>query len=134
MQQREAHKVLSIAIVDIDHFKSINDRSGHLAGDDVLREVAKVLHAHCGARHEVCRLGGDEFILLLPDLDAAAALNLCDRARLAMVESNVGRAHQVTLSIGIAELLPDDNHTAFLTRADNNLFVAKREGRNRVAK
>jgi diguanylate cyclase (GGDEF)-like protein len=133
-QQADATAPLSMAIIDIDHFKEINDRAGHLAGDDVLREVARVLQSHCGVHDEVCRLGGDEFVLLLPGVTIDAAHVICDHARTGLANSAIGHAHRVTLSIGVAQWTPGETSVAFLTRTDEKLFQAKREGRNRVAK
>lgn len=133
-QQAHTAAALSMAIVDIDHFKEINDRSGHLAGDDVLREVARVLQAHRGNEDEVCRLGGDEFVLLMPGVTVDAAHTICDHARAALAASAIGHAHHVTLSVGVAQWAPGETPVAFLRRTDERLFQAKREGRNRVAK
>jgi diguanylate cyclase (GGDEF)-like protein len=133
-QQANTAAPLSMAIVDIDHFKQINDRAGHLAGDDVLREVARVLQSYRGNQDEVCRLGGDEFVLLMPGVTIDAAQTICDHARVALVSSTVGHAHRVTLSIGVAQWTPHESPVEFLTRTDDKLFQAKREGRNRVAK
>lgn len=133
-QQAQVMTPLSMAIVDIDHFKEINDRSGHLAGDDVLREVARVLQAHRGNQDEVCRLGGDEFVLLMPGVTVDAAHAICDHARASLANSAIGHAHRVTLSIGVAQWAPGETSVAFLTRTDERLFQAKREGRDRVAK
>ncbi len=124
---------LSMAIIDIDAFKSINDRFGHVIGDAVLQAVASTLLTHKRDADEVCRLGGDEFVLFLPNAQLAEASVICESVRQKFFVGNVGRQYGVSLSIGVAEWLSHENYTAFLTRADQKLFVAKREGRNRVA-
>jgi diguanylate cyclase (GGDEF)-like protein len=124
---------LSMAIIDIDAFKSINDQHGHIIGDAVLKGVANTLLAHKRAGDEVCRLGGDEFVLFMPDARLSDARAICEDVRKQFSLGDSGREYGVTLSIGVAEWNSSEDHTAFLTRADKKLFVAKREGRNRVA-
>jgi diguanylate cyclase (GGDEF)-like protein len=124
---------LSMAIIDIDAFKSINDQHGHIIGDAVLKGVANTLLAHKRAGDEVCRLGGDEFVLFMPDARLSDARAICEDVRKQFSLGDSGREYGVTLSIGVAEWNSREDHTAFLTRADKKLFVAKREGRNRVA-
>lgn len=132
-QHSLAKTSLSMAIIDIDAFKSINDRFGHVIGDAVLQAVASNLLTHKRAADEVCRLGGDEFVLFMPNAQLNDALAICDEVCKQFSAGNVGRQYGVSLSIGIAEWNSSEDHTAFLTRADQKLFVAKREGRNRVA-
>ena len=132
-QHSLANTSLSMAIIDIDAFKSINDRFGHVIGDAVLQAVASNLLTHKRAADEVCRLGGDEFVLFFPDAHLGEAGAICENVRKHFSEGNMGREYGVSLSIGVAELMGNEEHTAFLTRADQKLFVAKREGRNRVA-
>jgi diguanylate cyclase (GGDEF)-like protein len=124
---------LSMAIIDIDAFKSINDRFGHVIGDAVLQAVASTLLIHKRVSDEVCRLGGDEFVLFMPNAHLNDALAICEEVRKQFSACKVGSEYGVSLSIGIAEWASSEDHTAFLTRADQKLFVAKREGRNRVA-
>jgi diguanylate cyclase (GGDEF)-like protein len=124
---------LSMAIIDIDAFKSINDRYGHVIGDAVLKGVANTLLEHKRATDEVCRLGGDEFVLFMSDARLDDARAICENVRKQFSLCHVGREYDVSLSIGVAEWNSSEDHTAFLTRADKKLFVAKREGRNRVA-
>lgn len=124
---------LSMAIIDIDAFKSINDRFGHVIGDAVLQAVASTLLTHKRVTDEVCRLGGDEFVLFMPNAYLNDAHAICEEVRKQFSVGKVGHEYGVSLSIGIAEWNSSEDHTAFLTRADQKLFVAKREGRNRVA-
>jgi diguanylate cyclase (GGDEF)-like protein len=124
---------LSMAIIDIDAFKSINDRFGHVIGDAVLQAVASTLLTHKRTGDEVCRLGGDEFVLFLPKTQLGEASVICEALRQKFSAGMVGREYGVSLSIGVAQWMSSEDHTAFLTRADQKLFVAKREGRNRIA-
>lgn len=128
---------LSVAIVDVDHFKSINDRFGHGVGDRVLKAIAAGLAKGC-ADHVVARLGGEEFAVLFTDCTPAAALALLDEAReqaadrrfrLRETDSPIG---SVTFSAGIVVRQPGEALGACLGRADALLYRAKAEGRNRV--
>lgn len=126
----------AIALFDIDHFKSINDRFGHAVGDDVLREVARRFKA--AVRLVDCwgRIGGEEFALLLPCTEAEDALAACERVREAIadrpVEVSGGAPIAVTVSSGVAVNEPSDEVSTILARADEALYRAKGSGRNRV--
>lgn len=129
------HSLFSISVVDIDHFKSINDNYGHPIGDEVLRHVA--LQLRDGIRHPdvVGRYGGEEFIILLPNSDknatAAQAARLCRLIRSRNIRSKKRDVH-VTISIGIAEFKNgEDSWHSLLKRADNAMFEAKKRGRDR---
>lgn len=119
---------VSIAIFDIDHFKQVNDRYGHAAGDMVLQRVAHIAAAELRKTDLIGRFGGEEFVLLLPDATTATALQVAERVRGAI---EVGALRpSVTISVGVAERLPGETVEALLRRADQALYVAKREGRN----
>lgn len=126
---------LGVVIADLDHFKSINDRLGHAVGDDVLRRFALHLREELGTQGLAGRLGGEEFVLLLPGLNAEAAFCLVDAMR-AGVPARFTSSHpaldQVSASFGIALLQPGDSWSAALARADAALYRAKHAGRNRV--
>lgn len=130
------HRPLSIALIDVDHFKSINDTYGHPAGDAVLQEVASLLQAQSRASDICCRYGGEEFAIVMPDTGPDDALVLCDRIRELLEETNWPKHPErtVTASIGIAgsagaaTLSPE----AWLELADKALYQAKNTGRNRV--
>lgn len=133
--QREEQ--LSLLMIDIDFFKSINDTYGHKAGDDVLRELGAVLSSACRSVDTVSRNGGEEFSVLLPDCPLERALEIAERIRHA-VESHRfpiagGQPLQITVSIGAATY-PDmmDNPQDLVQKADDGLYRAKRSGRNRV--
>jgi len=131
-------KSLSLLILDIDYFKSINDNYGHDAGDDVLREFAERLKASIRGIDLACRYGGEEFVVVMPDTDLGVATLVAERIRRRIagepfpIEKG-GRAIEVTISVGIAARVgPQDNASQMLKRADEALYRAKRDGRNRV--
>ena len=128
---------LSLLLIDVDHFKSVNDRFGHLAGDSCLRAIAAVLERSVRTADLVGRFGGEEFLVLLPDTDAegakAAAENLCREVR-ATGFSVDDQPLALTISIGTATLLPDQSadFDAFMQRADTAVYRAKATGRDTV--
>ncbi len=127
---------LSVAMIDVDHFKSINDGFGHPAGDAVLQGVARLLQRELRQSDIACRFGGEEFVLILADTDAVAAVALCDRIRLALSELAWSRhpERNVTASFGVAgcDAVPTVSAEKWIEIADQNLYTAKRSGRNRV--
>ena len=127
---------LSLCILDVDLFKPINDRHGHIRGDEVLRQVAAVLRRHARNDDVAARIGGEEFALLLPECTAADAALLADRLREAVAGTLFapgGEAQRITVSIGVAALAPQrDTRPALMAAADAALYRAKSEGRNRV--
>lgn len=134
---------LSCLLVDLDHFKQINDRHGHQVGDLVLQQVARTLNLELRASDVLARYGGEEFILLLPDTDSAQAAEIAERLRAAVAAlawpQTPGGRLQVTASIGLASVdssqrnLLDDPDRWLLRQADSALYLAKAGGRNRVA-
>jgi two-component system cell cycle response regulator len=128
---------LSVQILDIDHFKSINDSHGHDAGDDVLREFAERVRANVRGIDLVCRLGGEEFVVIMPDTDPALASLVGERLRqrIAGEPFIIGaerRPLEVTVSIGVATRGANESMDDVLKRADLALYAAKHGGRNRV--
>lgn len=125
-----------VALVDVDYFKQINDRHGHLVGDRVLAKLSQVM-LDCVREHDtVARYGGDEFCLILRDVDEAQAQVILERMRrlAAQVDADLGEPLRPTLSIGAALHQPQALSSAmWLNAADSALYQAKREGRNRVA-
>ncbi|MCJ2182775.1 diguanylate cyclase [Novosphingobium sp. 1949] len=129
---RENQTPLSVAILDIDHFKTINDQFGHAIGDTVIRKVAELCTRMIRNSDLAGRIGGEEFVLVLPGSDAEAARIVGERVRQA-IESALWPApgpEQVTASIGVATLAGATNAQDFLSEADKALYRAKREGRN----
>jgi two-component system cell cycle response regulator len=129
---------VSMMLIDVDYFKSINDRFGHSAGDDVLREFAQRLRGNVRGIDLTCRYGGEEFVVVMPDTNEAVARTVAERLRHhieAKPFSVLGgtRAVDVTISIGIATRdMGADDVPSLLRRADEAVYRAKREGRNRV--
>lgn len=128
------HDPLTIFMVDIDHFKNINDSYGHQAGDEVLRLLANELREGIRLADYVGRYGGEEFLILLPDTKLEAAIDLANRllelVRALEIEFN-GKILKVTISIGIAQYCPGkENWEGVLQRADQALYLSKNNGRN----
>lgn len=135
-QARADGAALAVAIVDIDHFKSVNDRFGHEAGDLALQHVAAGLRAACGPRHLLARQGGEEFVAVLAVDEAQAAVAVAEQLRDAVRAAPFRHGETVltlTVSIGVAALQPQDRHLDdLLRRADTALYAAKHGGRDRV--
>lgn len=132
-----ARRVLSILIADVDHFKSINDAYGHASGDAVLKEVAGRFRRNTRGLDLVCRLGGEEFVVVMPNTAIGQAVQIGERLRAGIAAEpfrlEAGPRLAVTASIGVAALEhPSDIPATLLRRADNALYAAKRAGRNRV--
>ena len=128
---------LALALLDVDHFKGINDRLGHLAGDMTLRQLAACAGAIIRKDELLARYGGEEFAIVLPELDAVAARVVCERIRQTIEHHSFishKQTYQVTVSIGIAVMLGDQTATVkdLVRRADAMLYQAKQLGRNRV--
>jgi len=124
---------LALLVWDIDHFKGINDRCGHAAGDAVLRGIAEQLAGGVRATDFVARYGGEEFVMLLPGADRAAALVVADKLRRRIAESafgDDGAKIAATISCGVACFGPGDAPQSVFDRADQALYRAKNAGRN----
>jgi diguanylate cyclase (GGDEF)-like protein len=122
-----------LLLIDIDSFKSINDDYGHQAGDEVIRQVGRVLLANLRAGDTVSRYGGEEFVMLLRDLRLDRAEAIAERLRNQVASiRGLPEAIGVTVSIGLAVHGPGDTSASLLKRSDNALYLAKRSGRNRV--
>lgn len=122
----------SVMLVDLDCFKQINDRFGHLRGDDALRAVVEVLALVLRQSDRVVRLGGDEFLAVLPGADGAAAALVAERARVAIAARLSAFGDCSTASIGVAEWRPGEPTQALLERVDAAMYRAKEAGRDRV--
>jgi diguanylate cyclase (GGDEF)-like protein len=123
---------LSLVLFDIDHFKNINDKAGHAVGDRVLRGIADILSASQRGSDLATRWGGEEFLVLLPDVGLAGARAFAERVREHVQGLEIGSAGPITVSAGVSELQGDEDAAAALGRADSNLYRAKEAGRNRV--
>lgn len=126
----------SAVMVDIDHFKNINDSFGHEVGDQVIRQVADYLRRMSRSSDVVARIGGEEYLLILPDTDLKPAKILAERIREAICERPFVVGHQrvpVTVSLGVARILGDASLDGLTQEADRAMYQAKQGGRNRVA-
>jgi diguanylate cyclase (GGDEF)-like protein len=128
----------AVAMMDLDHFKSVNDTYGHPVGDQVLAGFARYAMAHLRPYDKFFRYGGEEFLICLPDTDLQTAADVLDRLREELASlpfGNEDKGHfQVTVSFGLALLDPDVPVERSIDRADRALYVAKETGRNRVVK
>jgi diguanylate cyclase (GGDEF)-like protein len=124
---------LSIALFDIDRFKAINDRAGHAVGDRVLRGISEILSASQRGSDLATRWGGEEFLVLLPDVGLGGARAFAERVRDNVQGLVVPDAGPITMSAGVSEVQPGEEADAALSRADTNLYRAKAAGRNCVA-
>lgn len=133
---RRHSQPLSLLMLDIDHFKQINDTYGHSAGDEVLKAVAASIKNQLRNVDMVFRFGGEEFLILLSNTSREAAAMVGERLRFAAQAQDYvaeGKMIELTVSIGCSTLLPGESAESLLRRADSALYVAKREGRNRLA-
>ncbi|MBV5320417.1 MAG: diguanylate cyclase [Sulfuricurvum sp.] len=127
-----AKNSFAVIIADIDHFKKINDKFGHLIGDKALINVAQILSETIRNGDLLARWGGEEFVILLSNVDLYQALHVAEKLRLAVEKLNIEEIGKVTASFGVAVFVNGDNQESLLTRADNALYKAKEKGRNRT--
>jgi diguanylate cyclase (GGDEF)-like protein len=123
---------LALVVFDIDDFKAINERVGHLAGDAVLSQLAERVRSVVRNADIACRVGGDEFAVILPESALADAEQLYRRLQFAVATKPTGPAERLHLSAGIAELTPEDDAVSFFERADEALFRAKQTGKSQA--
>ena len=127
---------LALCIIDVDLFKPVNDRYGHISGDEVLRQIGALVRNHARNDDLAARIGGEEFALLLSECEREPAVRLAERLREAVAAASFapgGEPQRITISIGIATLSADrDSRPALMAAADAALYRAKSEGRNRV--
>ena len=137
---RKRNEPLALLMSDVDHFKSFNDKYGHLTGDQVLRLVAISMKQNVKGQDIVARYGGEEFAVALPNTNLESAATVAEHIRSAvmtkelMKRSSGERLGRITISIGVALLRPDDTAQSLIERADACLYGAKRNGRNRVVR
>ena len=135
---RQSGEPLSLLMCDVDHFKAFNDKYGHVTGDQVLRLVAMSVKQNVKGQDIAARYGGEEFAVALPNTALLQAITVADHIRHAvmtkelMKRSSGERLGRVTISIGVAVLRPADTPQSLIERADDCLYAAKRNGRNRV--
>ncbi|MEZ5818289.1 MAG: PleD family two-component system response regulator [Hyphomicrobiaceae bacterium] len=136
-QATQSGRTLSVLVADIDYFKKVNDTYGHDAGDNVLREFATRLRRNTRGIDLACRLGGEEFVIIMPDTELSRAMQVAERLRACIAaepfQVNAQGTLAVTASVGVSTLeRRDDTPETLFKRADNALYAAKRDGRNRV--
>ncbi|WP_117235046.1 GGDEF domain-containing protein [Vibrio maerlii] len=125
-------KLLHLAIVDIDHFKRINDKYGHSDGDDVLSKVAAILKDTNASQMSVGRLGGEEFVMFSSSLSKSAFVQLVEKARVQVLETRFDNGIRVSISAGVSELKSEQSITDLIKVSDSALYQAKKSGRNQV--
>lgn len=134
LRMKRTGGVYSVLLMDIDHFKQVNDTHGHEVGDHVLKHMARILQGAVRETDFVARFGGEEFLVILPDTDQGKAWAVAEKIRAAVADATVPAVGQVTLSIGVAQAGSEEaNEEDAVRRADKGLYQAKAEGRNRVA-
>lgn len=130
------HSPLSFIMLDIDHFKMVNDQHGHLVGDVALVRLAKILRQQLRSVDLCCRYGGEEFVLCLPDTHLEGAKDVAERIRLAIlqetIDTNQGQTLSISISLGVADNQEDQSVEGILKRADAALYQAKDGGRNQT--
>jgi diguanylate cyclase (GGDEF)-like protein len=132
-QRQRQGTPLSLMVIDVDHFKQINDTYGHQAGDAIIKQVAQLLGGTSRVMDLVARLGGDEFAISLAGTNLEEASLAVERVRTAVCDRPFmfdGREHRLTVSVGLAEAMWDDDATSLIKCADMALYAAKEAGRN----
>ncbi len=130
LENAKRGKVFCLIVVDIDFFKKVNDKYGHLTGDRVLKSLAKILQKSLRKKDIIARFGGEEFFVLLPDTIIKKAEKIAERLRKKVEESKVNP--KITISLGVSEYKKRDNFRTITNRADKALYKAKEQGRNKV--
>lgn len=131
MMFQEKQRYFSLLVVDIDHFKSINDTYGHPIGDLVLGNLAGLLQSVSRSTDVVARYGGEEFVIILPGCEEEQAIGIAERYRSQVASADWGE-YNITVSIGAATIVEEDTEKSLFQRADNALYASKTGGRNRV--
>lgn len=138
MLRRELSRALregatvSVALIDLDNFKAINDGWGHAAGDEAIRSVAALIEAHVRPYDQFGRHGGDELMIIMPSTEGEQAISIAERICSKVGELTPQHGMRLSLSIGVAQSVPHDSAETLLQRADSALYQAKNEGRSRV--
>ncbi len=141
MNELVLHSVNSahcLMIMDLDHFKKINDNFGHLVGDKVIRYTAGLLKKHVLEHHHAARYGGEEMAVIMPDTELKTAVNIAETIRESLGKSQLKQKDngesigRVTISVGVTSMQKNDTVESFISRADNAMYSAKKNGRNKV--
>lgn len=131
-RKRRSLTPASILLFDIDNFKSINDNYGHSAGDHVLKEFVRLITDRARRLDQLFRIGGEEFLLFLPDTPASGALTLAEELRALVAKTDLIEDCPVTVSVGLSELQPGETINEWMENGDKALYLAKENGKNRV--
>jgi diguanylate cyclase (GGDEF)-like protein len=126
----------SVLMIDIDRFKHINDTYGHLAGDEIMRQLVTIFNVAIRPVDKIGRYGGDEFVVILKNTALNSAIHVAERIRLLVSEYVAkfdGQSISFTISIGVAQSQDCENMDSLLQRADHELYLAKENGRNQVS-
>ncbi len=132
LRAQRYNKPLSLIMVDIDYFKKINDRYGHIAGDAILKDVSRLLFENVREIDFVGRWGGEEFMIILPETAIDNTKAIAEKLRVQLHKNEFSLNEPVTASFGVTQYKPEESLDAFVQRADNLLYDAKEEGRNKV--
>ena len=139
LDSERSRQTLCVALMDIDHFKKINDKHGHLVGDHVLREIAAISRRSLRESDVICRWGGEEFLLLLKNCSLEKATSIAENLRSTIAANDFSRTTDLTkgrlsltVSMGVAECKPQESEDSVFERADVALYQAKENGRNSV--
>ncbi len=133
-RQRRSSAPASLLLIDVDDFKRINDQFGHAMGDSVLKGIVALVGKRSRKLDLLFRIGGEEFMLLLPDTQEAAAAVVAEQLRASIAESPLLDGLRLTVSLGVSELQPGDSLDSWMKHADDALYAAKKAGRNRVVR
>jgi diguanylate cyclase (GGDEF)-like protein/hemerythrin-like metal-binding protein len=125
------HQPVALVLLDIDHFKQVNDKHGHAIGDEVLREIVKVVRNNIRTSDMLFRWGGEEFVVLAPSTGYRSAANLAETLRAKIEQHEIKNAGNVTISLGVAEHVSGESEITWFGRADIAMYAAKNSGRNR---
>lgn len=131
-QAQQSNHSFAIILVDIDHFKQVNDTHGHAAGDQILRAFAKQIQEGVTPQQIIGRWGGEEFIIILPGVDLTHAQTVARRLQVTVAQASFPLINDLTASFGVCQYHPHDSTTSLLERADRALYHAKQSGRNQV--
>ena len=129
LHRRRAGNV-SLLLIDLDHFKKVNDKHGHAVGDHILQSITQIINLRIRTTDGLYRIGGEEFVVVADDLDLQQATHLAEQLRLLVDANELVPDHSVTISLGVAQLKLGESPTDWLLRADSALYDAKRNGRN----
>ena len=134
-RSRRYNRSMAVAMLDLDRFKEINDHHGHSVGDDALRFTAKAIRKILRQQDHVCRYGGEEFVILMPETEARCGFNVLERVRGEIKNIDVRSGEEsvpIRVSIGVTEWHPPESIEQAIKRADENMYKAKAAGRDRV--